>query len=304
MHTEKVRKIIIIIVLAVAFVGLVFGLKTKERLDAERRDNELDAARNEYKVMVENPDFYQNPNNANVKSVEAKCYYNDGHWSTYIFRQSNEEHVIVYLDNAIDSIDERQKCEMFVDIANHYISRLEDAYNHSRYVEFFNEKRIGYSMDYKGKEVEIEHYCTLENFTFKTENRTYSLDYKHRSDGRYLLTDKNMAEDKAEFYVFFCYDGTVKDFEKESDLKARNQASKKTTTTKSTSSGSNTYKSTGTNKSKSNKSKSYDPYDVHDYKSAQDFADDKYEEFYDYEDDYEDEDEAYDAAEDYWNDNY
>ncbi len=43
-------------------------------------------------------------------------------------------------------------------------------------------------------------------------------------------------------------------------------------------------------------------YDVHSYKSAQDFADDKYEEFYDYEDDYEDEDEAYDAAEDYWND--
>lgn len=46
--------------------------------------------------------------------------------------------------------------------------------------------------------------------------------------------------------------------------------------------------------------KKYDPYNVYDYNSAQDFADDKYEEFYDYEDDYEDEDEAYDAAEDYW----
>ena len=33
-------------------------------------------------------------------------------------------------------------------------------------------------------------------------------------------------------------------------------------------------------------------------------ADDKYEEFYDYEDDYDDEDEAYDAAVDYWYDNY
>ena len=50
--------------------------------------------------------------------------------------------------------------------------------------------------------------------------------------------------------------------------------------------------------------KKYDSYDVYDYKSAQDFADDKYEEFYDYEDDYDDEDEAYDAAEDYWNDKY
>lgn len=51
-------------------------------------------------------------------------------------------------------------------------------------------------------------------------------------------------------------------------------------------------------------SKKYDYYDVYDYKSAQDFADDKYEEFYDYEDDYEDEDEAYDAAEDYWRDHH
>lgn len=49
---------------------------------------------------------------------------------------------------------------------------------------------------------------------------------------------------------------------------------------------------------------SYDPYDVHDYDSADDFADDKYEEFYDSEDEYEDEDEAYDAAEDYWYDEY
>ncbi|MBP5607276.1 MAG: hypothetical protein J6X66_03290 [Lachnospiraceae bacterium] len=38
--------------------------------------------------------------------------------------------------------------------------------------------------------------------------------------------------------------------------------------------------------------------------SAQDFADDKYEEFFDYEDDYDDEDEAYDAAEDYWNEHH
>ncbi|MBO4374457.1 MAG: hypothetical protein J5829_05065 [Lachnospiraceae bacterium] len=57
-------------------------------------------------------------------------------------------------------------------------------------------------------------------------------------------------------------------------------------------------------KSSSSSKKKYDPYDVYSYKSAQDFADDKYEEFYDYEDDYDDEDEAYDAAEDYWRDHH
>ncbi len=48
----------------------------------------------------------------------------------------------------------------------------------------------------------------------------------------------------------------------------------------------------------------YDTYGVYDYKDAQSFADDMYEEFYDYEDDYDDEDEAYDAAVDYWYDHH
>ena len=73
-----------------------------------------------------------------------------------------------------------------------------------------------------------------------------------------------------------------------------------------------TYKSqTGTSQSGNSRSssgktikKKYDAYDVYNYKNAQDFADDKYEEFYDYEDDYEDEDEAYDAAEDYWREHH
>ncbi|MCR4746097.1 MAG: hypothetical protein K5894_12830, partial [Lachnospiraceae bacterium] len=46
----------------------------------------------------------------------------------------------------------------------------------------------------------------------------------------------------------------------------------------------------------------YDQYDLHDYKSKEEFAEDKYEEFYEYEDEFEDEDEAFDAAEDYWED--
>ena len=55
-----------------------------------------------------------------------------------------------------------------------------------------------------------------------------------------------------------------------------------------------------TSKGKTSK-KSYDPYDADKYTSADDFAEDKYEEFYDYEDDAEDDDDAYDAAVDYWN---
>ena len=66
-------------------------------------------------------------------------------------------------------------------------------------------------------------------------------------------------------------------------------------------------KSIGTDKfspGKRSRGKTRDLYHVEDYSSSQDFADDKYEEFYDYEDDYEDEDEAYDAAEDYWREHH
>ena len=83
-------------------------------------------------------------------------------------------------------------------------------------------------------------------------------------------------------------------------------------TKKTTSSSSSKKYSTGS-KSSGYKKKTYgssskkgraDTYDVHSYKDSQSFADDKWEEFYDYEDVYDDEDEAYDDAEDNWNDNY
>ena len=79
-------------------------------------------------------------------------------------------------------------------------------------------------------------------------------------------------------------------------------------------SGSYTKKSGSNNKETSSSSRKYsktkkkssysDTYDVHSYKDATSFADDKCEEFYDYEDDYDDEDEAWDDAADYWYDNY
>ena len=53
-------------------------------------------------------------------------------------------------------------------------------------------------------------------------------------------------------------------------------------------------------KSQSSTKKKYDRYDVYDYKDAESFADDKYEDFFEEEDDYEDEDEAYDDAVEYW----
>ena len=89
-------------------------------------------------------------------------------------------------------------------------------------------------------------------------------------------------------------------------ITAKNSRSSSSSVKKSTNSSTKQTGSSGKKytTSKKNTSKKKDTYDVYSYKSAQDFADDKYEEFYDYEDDYEDEDEAYDAAVDYWNDHH
>ena len=51
------------------------------------------------------------------------------------------------------------------------------------------------------------------------------------------------------------------------------------------------------------KQKTYDPYDACKYQDADSFADDKFEDFFDY-DDFEDEDEAHEAAVEYWEDNH
>ncbi len=88
---------------------------------------------------------------------------------------------------------------------------------------------------------------------------------------------------------------------------SKSSTGSKYSTGKSYSGSKNSTSKSGSSKSSTGKSttrKKYDSYDVYSYKSAQEFADDKYEEFYDYEDDYEDEDEAYDAAEDYWREHH
>lgn len=61
---------------------------------------------------------------------------------------------------------------------------------------------------------------------------------------------------------------------------------------------SSNYSSSSSSSNSSSKKK--DTYGASKYKSASDFADDYWEEFYDYEDDFDDEDDAWDAAYEYW----
>lgn len=88
------------------------------------------------------------------------------------------------------------------------------------------------------------------------------------------------------------------------ESKTSSSGKKSSYSTKKYNTGSSYSKKKKSSYSSSSKKGKADTYDVHSYKDSQSFADDKWEDFYDYEDDYDDEDEAYDDAEDYWYDNY
>lgn len=102
-----------------------------------------------------------------------------------------------------------------------------------------------------------------------------------------------------------CYAGVSSSNEKCEKHKTRYNSNPSRTKSKTTATAAQAKRNNVKSNSRSSSSnRKKDTYDVYDYKSAQDFADDKYEEFYDYEDDFEDEDEAYDAAEDYWREHH
>ncbi len=288
----------ILIALLVVMVPVIFIMAARfyNEYSAQKRDEEFDLARNDFKKTVETPGLYTNINEL-IKSVEVICEFKDERFSQYTDYQNNQEFITVYMDDSIEGMDEEDKCSLFSSIIFDIREKTMTIFNESRYRKLFDERKIAFSMDYKGREIEIYHKCEVWDFCFITSGKKYSIEVdRYKSyDGRYILRDYDIAKDKSELYLF-SYDyqyGTISEFEDKAKYDTKEERS--TELKKATQS----YKSLS-----SEKASTYDPYDVQDYKSAQDFADDKYEDFYDYEDDYEDEDEAYDAAEEYWDEHH
>ena len=126
----------------------------------------------------------------------------------------------------------------------------------------------------------------------------------------YSFTARNNEKKKAEYH-YVITNNQLTDFtqtypkpeiKEKPDKKEQEEDSKGNK--KNSSSGYTTKKSDKSSSGSSESSKKYDYYNVYDYNSAWDFADDKYEEFMDYEDEYDDEDEAFEAAEDYWREHH
>ena len=282
-NNKKFTLILIGMAIFIAFLGSVHIMMKHER---EKLYDSLDAAREAYRNDIKKADIYVKKDGDYCKEISIVTTFEDNNLSNSWFHK-NLDSVTVKMDDDIDELKLKERCLIMVNMKNEMQRNLNEYFANSEYNKIFKENSVVATMDYRGIYLEISHET---KYRFQTSQYTYTFEYVNSM----TVNDKETGETK--YYDYFESDGVLERFEDRYGSKSSSKGS-----SQSNSSGNSEFKNNGS--SSSGNKKSYDPYDVHDYKSAQDFADDKYEEFFDYEDDYDDEDEAYDAAEDYWNDN-
>ncbi|WP_026522832.1 hypothetical protein [Butyrivibrio sp. VCB2001] len=268
------RKILLVIGICALICILV---KSISGFKKEQFFNDFDAAREESRDNMDASQIYTIKEGDHVSSFGVSVKFDDDNLSHDWFH-TNLDVVKVKMDAGFESLSIRERCRICNQIMEKVKPRLNEYYNNSRYHALFEKnKAYDYTIMYRGKSLYVYH-----DYEFYFYDTRYTYTFPSYGNMTVTVTGTKVKE----FYEYSYWDGKLDEF-------ADKYGSKKSENSTTTSPSNN-----------SSSKKIYDPYDVHDYKSAQDFADDKYEEFYDYEDDYEDEDEAYDAAEDYWNDNY
>ncbi len=242
--------------------------------------NTLDIARDAYSKDIKTADVYEKKDDDYVENIEIESVYDDRDMSANWYH-TNLENVNITVNDSIENLKMKQRCIIFLGIINEIDSVLDNRFEDSTYYQLYRKNQGMTSMQYRGISLFADHET---EFTFVTSENTYSFKYINS------MTVTNKKTGDKDFYDYYEKDGELEAFEnryKHGNSSSGNKYSSSSSVSK--------------NSSSSSGKRRYDYYDVDEYDSAQDFADDKYEEFYDYEDDYEDEDEAYDAAEDYWN---
>ncbi len=282
--TRKTRKAIIImlIIFVLAVLGLVYFWMLFEK---EQFYDDFDVARKEYNLGVSKAEVYEKKDDDCVERITIYDSYDDNNLSNVWFH-TNHNKVTVFMNHKTDTLPIKERCTRFVNIMNEVRPNIDQYFKSSRYYRIYKANSGLTSMEYRGIHLTIYH---TSEFVFVTSDNTYAFIYVNSM----THTDKDTGH--VDYYDYIETRGELTKFENRYGSK---NSSSKSSTVKPTE------QHKKNNSSSSGNKKYYDPYDVHDYKSAQDFADDKYEEFYDYEDDFEDEDEAYDAAEDYWNEHH
>ena len=254
---------------------------------------EFENSRLELEEYYKGADLSSIQNMEHVESAAINVSYALLYKNTYNF---NVE-LNIHFDDKFRNLDIIDRCEIVLNVFNSIdkqLSAFDATYKLSKFQSLYEDITEKKLLDNKGV-FGIYYYSSYKMW----DGSHYYEIYKGKEDkekDELLLRDANG-------YIALIYNYIVED----DHVVEIDNGKKYTGYSPSTGggvSGSKNSSSDSKGSSSGGGKKSSDPYDVHDYDSADDFADDKYEEFYDYEDDYEDEDEAYDAAEDYWNDEY
>ncbi len=263
-------------VILLLFIGVMtLGAKVITQDQKNRLYDELDASRDEYRDNISSVDFYTIKDGDYVQSVSVSESFDDNNLSVTWFH-TNVDSVNVRMDQNFENLSMRKKCEVCVQLMDVMRRNLETAYKSSRYYQIYSENKSYSSMRYRDISLHIYHET---EFTFHDSEYMYTFS----SYGNMAVAKRTSSHFKT-YYEYSSFNGKIDDFgEKYGKSKKDNAAG-----------------NTQTNKTNTRNKETSDPYDVKKYNSSQSFADDKYEEFYDYEDYYDDEDEAYDDAEDYW----
>jgi hypothetical protein len=260
-------------------------------------DDGLDAARQEFKESLETASVYEIKDGDFIESVSVTDVYDDWHFDSENWLYVDK---IVVTVNMKESFNKdfliQDKCQMFVSIREEISPYLKDLYYASSYYQLFDKYKTGKpgyeELYFCGRLLSLDYYIS---YIFYDGVYEYELGY----DSVGVVINDNVKK----IYSFRVNNGQIinfRDLYREGVVDIHGNLIQ----SNSNSSASSSAASSGKKDTTTSGGSSYDPYDVHDYDSADDFADDKYEEFYDSEDEYEDEDEAYDAAEDYWYDEY
>ncbi|WP_026659691.1 hypothetical protein [Butyrivibrio sp. AC2005] len=274
-------------ILIAIFIIILVGVRIWMKAENEKLYDSLDAAREVYRDDIKKADIYDKKDGDYFKEISVVTIFDDNNLSNSWFH-TNYDSVTVKLDDSINELMLKERCLIMVTMINEMQDNLQAYYEKSEYNKIYEENKGMSSMKYRGIYLDIYHKA---KFIFNTSRYIYTFEYVNSM----TVKDKQTGETK--YYDYWESDGVLKQFEDRYGSKTSSKSSIQSSTSESTKPNQKGASSAGSQNS-------YDPYNVNDYKSSEEFADDKYEEFYDYEDDYEDEDEAYDAAEDYWNEHH
>ena len=242
-----------------------------------------------------------------IYSAKTEFECNHFTYSSYVGQDVVQENEVSYGGTCTEEFDhykDQSKASLMCSVLSQLIDESEDIYRQSKYYNKFGSKlEEGKTISYRN-EVTITGFETTYWFSLGSLDSEYYLKLDKNKIGTFV-SKKYINEQEYYYNYKLAYEnGRLKYFNLNnySTPKESGYYDEKTDKMEVFSKSNSIDSDAGSNDTITYRTpRKTDSYNSSRYKDADSFADDYYEEFYDY-GDYEDDDDAYDGAVDYWND--